>query len=476
MLSVQERALRPSGRRGANGSARRADDEPYVLSLQRQIGNANVVRAMSSSAPGVQRACACGTCADCGADEANVGEDAVVQRDFLDELEEAGGQALGAVGQVASQVVDDVTTTGGAVVEHASQGYEQASASYQQASSQVSETASNVSTDLGEATEDPLGAASKAADDLGEGGSKLASTMSDAVDQGLGTLGEMAGDIGEGASKVADDVGGAVNKWLSGDPGSAAAGGVPNRKLGDTPGSRTPEGDAGTKESEAGFDPSLSCVIRQGGRVLDELKTDPDLIAMFAKDPNEAYEFIAKKAGICAVAKCLPPGAVVQIIEHGQFAGQPHAKLNLNHYIAGSGADLPQDMPSLLGDAKVSAKLAKLLTSASARPGLPNTFSDPLEQSDYANPDWLNALGGVDTMVATILADPASRAANRAAGGTALVRVSLNDPYQWHPNEGRVTECLHELFEAMKSSGAAEYNAVGTGVVALPLPPALIPT
>jgi hypothetical protein len=94
-------------------------------------------------------------------------------------------------------------------------------------------------------------------------------------------------------------------------------------------------------------------------------------------------------------------------------------------------------------------------------PGFP-----PITQGDYDDQDWRNSIGNVDRLDWTIVASP-------DAAGNATVRISLADPYAWHPKEARITQCVHQAIENMKSQGAQEYMARGTGDVVLNLGSAL---
>ncbi len=254
--------------------------------------------------------------------------------------------------------------------------------------------------------------------------------------------------------------------------GSGTGPKAPGQVLGDTPGSRTPDTTPGVKESQGGAPITpigmAICLASQVGRVGAvppgagfEIPTIEGLTAK--------AKFLAEKLGLCAIAKCLPSRVVVKIIEDIHFAGQPQAVANLNHYIEGSGSAFPQPMTRLLSDRGVRSKLATLVAAQGPAPGQRIELDAPLNQNDYTQPEWLNALGNVDFMAVTVHDDPAARATRAANPAQTPVQVELRDPYQWHPKDPRVTQCLHELFEAMKSDGAAEYDATGTGNMTLDL-------
>jgi hypothetical protein len=103
-------------------------------------------------------------------------------------------------------------------------------------------------------------------------------------------------------------------------------------------------------------------------------------------------------------------------------------------------------------------------------------LDDWVTQPHWSTKNWLYALGNVDVFKYEILQDDAGKASNAAAAdGTALVRVSIQDPYEWHPDEFRQIPCLHTGLEAMKAGGAADFIAMGEGVVRLKVPASLVP-
>jgi len=85
----------------------------------------------------------------------------------------------------------------------------------------------------------------------------------------------------------------------------------------------------------------------------------------------------------------------------------------------------------------------------------------PIRQSDYNSEDWRLSIGNVDEVRYEILTEP-------DASGNAQVRISIRDPYEWHPAEARDTQCLHRVMEAQKAErGARDFTSVGSAVVTL---------
>ena len=328
------------------------------------------------------------------------------------------------------------------------------------------------SDDLLEEAQDTVSSAtdtvSSAASSAYDTASSAYDTVAGAVDATTSAAAGVVADVGDmDLGSALTDTGRALGPLAGPVVGSQQAGGVPDQQLGDTPGSRTPDETPGVKESENKSAIGLmNCITDQA---IDIAVTDLPVPGLDTTTSDYAMA-IAKKFGICVVAKCLPSSLVVSILESMYFAGQPQAVANLDHYIEGSGAPFPQPMDRFLKDQGVHDDLSSKMAEAPRSLGDRVVLANPLNQLSYRSEEWRNALGNIDEMTVTVLGDPASKAFDEAANGSVQVQVELRDPYQWHPREPRITQCLRELFEAMKKDGAAEYDAVGTGTTILDFP------
>jgi hypothetical protein len=139
----------------------------------------------------------------------------------------------------------------------------------------------------------------------------------------------------------------------------------------------------------------------------------------------------------------------------------PLAKVHLDHYLHGSGANLKVDLAHVIRhDQKVRAKLA-----AHVRASRSGHFK--VNQSDYAVKDFQFAIGAIDRLDYEV---------NRAAG---TVHVWFQDRYEWHPvgfgykhfadDSRRGSNCVHAAMVELKSSGAKDYWMIGDAVVPLSL-------
>src|SRR3954470_12180782 len=187
---------------------------------------------------------------------------------------------------------------------------------------------------------------------------------------------------------------------------------------------------------------------------------------------------VVEQALITTVCNCLPDSVVTAIALHVYLIGQPLAQKHLQHYLTGGGAVLKEDIPDLFARNptirnNVASQIGEQSSGGSTKSGVLEGGADlpgggklpgfpPITQDDYDDQDWPNSIGNVDKLEWSIVAGP-------DAAGNATVRITLTDPYAWHPKEARLTQCVHQAIENMKSKGAAEYTAQGTGDVVLNL-------
>lgn len=154
----------------------------------------------------------------------------------------------------------------------------------------------------------------------------------------------------------------------------------------------------------------------------------------------------------CACAN-LSPGNVARVVRNTIMRPLPMAQRHLDHYIAGSGADLKVDLADMIRrDGKLRAKLAKNIRVAGV-----GHFK--VNQSDYGVKDFQFAIGAIDRLDFEV---------DRGRG---VVHVWFKDRYEWHPvgfaykllpgDVRRPTNCVHAAMVELKSSGAKDYWMVG---------------
>lgn len=126
----------------------------------------------------------------------------------------------------------------------------------------------------------------------------------------------------------------------------------------------------------------------------------------------------------------------------------PHASATLEHYLTGGGTPMRYSMQEFHDQSKFSSVVHDYT---------------PLDGTPYVSTynakgggkDWEYTFGEIDYVSIQLVdkSDPAR----------AKVRVTLNDPYQWHPDELRGSMPVHFAMEVMKQYGAKEFMQYDDG-------------
>ncbi len=140
--------------------------------------------------------------------------------------------------------------------------------------------------------------------------------------------------------------------------------------------------------------------------------------------------------------------AIMQIASAYELRNQPKAQFMLNYYIEGRGKRENVLVDTLLlikEDNGVRQKIRSEIAAALAR-GAKDGFVQ-IKQSVYANNEWKNALGSIN-MQWRVLKNQ-------------QVELWFINRYRWHPNEARVSQCVHQAAENLKKRGASEFDMIG---------------
>ena len=124
----------------------------------------------------------------------------------------------------------------------------------------------------------------------------------------------------------------------------------------------------------------------------------------------------------------------------------PFAQKMLWHYLTGNGVEVEVDT------AFVFSKDSKLKTFVFEKIGKDikmgkSVGSVNVTQRDYGNAEWQNAFGSINVHWKKVYN---------------TVELWIVDFYKWHPNEFRVTECVHHAMERAKTYGAKDFHYQGT--------------
>ncbi|MFF1818386.1 peptidoglycan-binding protein [Kribbella sp. NPDC058245] len=130
------------------------------------------------------------------------------------------------------------------------------------------------------------------------------------------------------------------------------------------------------------------------------------------------------------------------------LANYPHAGPTFEHYLAGSGTPKTYSMQEF-HDQSSFKSVVHDYTPLDGTPYI-TTYN-----AKGGGADWEYTFGEIDYLCIQLVdkSDPAR----------AKVRVTLNDPYQWHPDELRVSVPIHLALEVMKQHGAKEFMQYDDG-------------
>jgi Domain of unknown function (DUF4157) len=166
---------------------------------------------------------------------------------------------------------------------------------------------------------------------------------------------------------------------------------------------------------------------------------------------------------------CLPDEYAPELARFIMFKYGGLASQHLDHYLTGGGADYYEDLHKFLTeDTYVNQKLREGLLAKGIQ------GSQDIQQRDYLIQEYRNSFGAMNLNF-WINDSPQAKELNKANPGTASVHVEMRDLYQWHPQEPRITQCLHKILESLKSQGAKDFWMVGSTDISLELPLEMIP-
>lgn len=150
---------------------------------------------------------------------------------------------------------------------------------------------------------------------------------------------------------------------------------------------------------------------------------------------------------------------------------QPNASKHLVHYRFAGGKQYEENVEALFSaNPRIRSRIAQLISKQVADghtqgaligKGVDDGGDPPIRQSDYDSEDWRNANGNIDEVDWQLMGTYKPNGYNQ-------IQITVVDPYTWHPQEERPTQCLHSAFERLKEQGAADYITQGTGTIMLP--------
>lgn len=173
-----------------------------------------------------------------------------------------------------------------------------------------------------------------------------------------------------------------------------------------------------------------------------------------------------------ALCEIMPDSWVVASVRTYFGVRYPIAKKYLDYYLSGKGGEYPVNVYKMFKEnPTISKKIGKAIKDDGSQSGrfygvgenpLELESLPPIRQMDYDSEDWRLALGNIDEVKFEILGEPDDQ-------GNTLVKIDIRDPYEWHPEEDRGTQCIHNAMEMQKKNGAANFFAVGSAKIKLKL-------
>lgn len=162
---------------------------------------------------------------------------------------------------------------------------------------------------------------------------------------------------------------------------------------------------------------------------------------------------------IDAVCKITTDQTTLDIAQAATMKSGGRAEKFLQHYLEGSEKDLKVDIQKLLReDRGVRKTIENFITSTINKPFTPAPSSKiPLPQYVFKSSDWKYATGSINMRWKMI---PATMIDKRIA-----VQLSFKNQYRWHPNENRITKCVHQAAENLKINGAKDYWIIGGPII-----------
>lgn len=144
----------------------------------------------------------------------------------------------------------------------------------------------------------------------------------------------------------------------------------------------------------------------------------------------------------------------LQLAKWTQMSPNGEAAKHLDQYLLGKG-DLRVDIQKVLReDAKVRLKVHSFIVAA-LRDGQ-TSGTVPIPQRDYSNKDWQFAIGSMNinwTFPSYL--------------GSDKVHIGFRNEYRWHPNDARITQCVHQAADRLRTGIARNYWMEGSAEVTL---------
>lgn len=165
----------------------------------------------------------------------------------------------------------------------------------------------------------------------------------------------------------------------------------------------------------------------------------------------------SKSALIKAVCAVTTDATTLAIAKWWEMTPNGRAAAHLDQYLEGRG-DLRVDLAKILQDDKAVQSKVHTEIIFSLREGkVKGTVA--VAQTVYSNKDWQFAIGSMNVNWTF-----------PSIQGTDKVHVGFRNEYRWHPNEARISQCVHQAADRLRVGKARNYWQEGSAEVTLWLP------
>ena len=162
-------------------------------------------------------------------------------------------------------------------------------------------------------------------------------------------------------------------------------------------------------------------------------------------DSGGSVKYSAERTGIQYVCDNTTDLGTIQL-GFVYLNSYPDAKKMLWHYLTGKGEEVEVPTERVLSESN-HLKIFIFDTIWNDVEKGKKSGSINVRQGDYFNDNWKNAFGSINVKWIKSGED---------------IDIWIEDIYRWHPNEQRISQCVHQAMSAAKDYGAADFKYHGT--------------
>jgi hypothetical protein len=163
---------------------------------------------------------------------------------------------------------------------------------------------------------------------------------------------------------------------------------------------------------------------------LQKIKNAKNAFVATEEELLKTIAFESKKGFYEAVCAVVPDDyQLLQLARHVEMDSNGNAAKHLDHYLKGSGLDLKVDLARVFKEA-INVRTIVYQNIKDNFKFNKHQGSVPIAQPVYFHKDWRLAIGGMNV--------------NWEKNGQDKIRCYFRNKYQWHPEDRRTTQCIHE--------------------------------